>query len=357
MKRSNGYGTKSMLVVAVVGTMVFGGGPVRADFALGEYTNLGPAVNSPHGDVFPRISADGLTLYFASDRPDGLGDHDLWLTTRVSKDCPWTEAVNMGATVNSPDDEYGPTISADGLALFFNSDRPGGSGENDLWVATRATVNDDWSSPANLGPAVNSPANEFLPSISPDGLSLYFVSNRPGGQGDADLYVTTRRTPWDAWGTPVNLGATVNGPSADSGPTVTGGGLSLFFMFQPHPMPRNYSSLWLSKRRTAQAPWGTPVNLGPCIDRDVVDLDISPDGTSVFLSCYKRSGGSGWQDIWQAPITPICDFNGDGVVDVVDVFIMLQHWQTDHPLCDIGPMPWGDGIVDAQDLAVLAEHL
>jgi len=61
--------------------------------------------------------------------------------------------------------------------------------------------------------------------------------------------------------------------------------------------------------------------------------------------------------MWQTPIIPIVDFNGDGVVDIVDVGIMIEHWYTDYSLCDIGPMPWGDGFVDAQDLIVLAEHM
>jgi len=63
------------------------------------------------------------------------------------------------------------------------------------------------------------------------------------------------------------------------------------------------------------------------------------------------------QDLWQVPIEPIVDLNGDGIVDAADISIMVDHWGTDDPLCDIGPMPWGDGIVDVQDLIVLAEHL
>jgi hypothetical protein len=70
-----------------------------------------------------------------------------------------------------------------------------------------------------------------------------------------------------------------------------------------------------------------------------------------------RDGGIGDLDIWQAPIIPITDFNGDGIVDAADMCIMIDHWGKDYPLCDIGPMPWGDGVVDVEDLKVLAEHL
>jgi hypothetical protein len=70
-----------------------------------------------------------------------------------------------------------------------------------------------------------------------------------------------------------------------------------------------------------------------------------------------RVGGFGNFDLWQAPVIPIVDLNGDGIVDATDMCIMVDHWGTDNELCDIGPMPWGDGIVDVQDLIVLAEHL
>jgi hypothetical protein len=70
-----------------------------------------------------------------------------------------------------------------------------------------------------------------------------------------------------------------------------------------------------------------------------------------------RPGGLGGSDLWLAPILPIVDFNADGKVDIADVAIMIEHWHTDYALCDIGPMPWGDGFVDAQDLIVLAEYM
>jgi hypothetical protein len=85
---------------------------------------------------------------------------------------------------------------------------------------------------------------------------------------------------------------------------------------------------------------------------------ISPDGYTLYF-CSERPGGYGgyWGDIYQAPIIPIVDFNGDRIVDAEDMCIMVDHWGEDYSLCDIGPMPWGDGIVDVQDLIVLAEHL
>jgi hypothetical protein len=84
--------------------------------------------------------------------------------------------------------------------------------------------------------------------------------------------------------------------------------------------------------------------------------EISPDG-STLLFTSNRPGGQGGLDLWQASIIPIVDLNSDGIVDSADMVIIVDHWGTDNPLCDIGPMPWGDGVVDVQGLIVLAEHL
>jgi hypothetical protein len=79
----------------------------------------------------------------------------------------------------------------------------------------------------------------------------------------------------------------------------------------------------------------------------------------MLYFCSERPGGLGgpYGDIYQAPIIPIVDFNGDCIVDAEDMCIMVDHWGEDYSLCDIGPMPWGDGVVDVEDLVVLAEHL
>jgi len=169
-------------------------------------------------------------------------------------------------------------------------------------VTTRATTEDDWSEPVNLGPTVNSSDIDNSPMISADGLWLFFTSYRPGGFGLCDLYATTRATKDADWGPPVNLGPTVNGAARDSGSKISADGRTLYF----------YS------------------------DR--------PNADKVH-------------NLWQAPIIPIVDLNGDGIVDSADMCIIVDHWGENYPLCDIGPMPWGDGIVDVQDLIVLAEHL
>ena len=326
----------------------------KADFTFGEPTNLGPTVNSLVSDTDPQISADGLTLYFISNRPGGSGDNDIWVTTRETINDDWSIPLNLGSTVNSSFNDDGPYISADGLALFFHSDRHGGYGSLDLWVTTRPTTNDIWTEPVNLGPTVNGSGKDSRPYMSADGLSLYFNSDRPGGFGYNDLYVSRRLTVEDEWEPPVNLGPTVNSTSIDLSPWVSADELWLFFVSYRSGL----GDLWVTTRAAKDDEWGSPMNLGPTVNSAARDagLTILADGRMLYFHS-DRPEADRLHDLWQAPIIPIVDLNGDGIVDAADMCIIVDHWGTDEPLCDIGPMPWGDGIVDVQDLIILAEHL
>jgi Tol biopolymer transport system component len=116
-----------------------------------EPVNLGPVVNSAAGDNNPTLSGDGLSLYFASDRPGGLGATDLWVARRASLDSPWDAPVNLGSVVNTTAGDGAPVLSADGHLLFIHSNRAGGYGGNDIWVARRVDPKDDtgWEAPVN----------------------------------------------------------------------------------------------------------------------------------------------------------------------------------------------------------------
>jgi hypothetical protein len=206
--------------------------------------------------------------------------------------------------VNSSGTEGCPAISDDGLELYFWSTRSGGFGSYDIWVARRENKEDAWGMAVNLGPMINSSTSDLCTDVSPDGLSLFYVSTRSGGYGGelGDLWMTRRSTTSDPWGQPVNLGPIVNGSSSEN---------------------------------------------GPC---------LSADGSVLYYSS-DRPGGSGLMDMWQVSITPVVDLNGDGIVDAADMCIVIDHWGENYPLCDVGPTPFGDGIVDVQDLIVVAEHL
>ena len=133
------------------------------------------------------LSPDGRTaLWFSRDRPGGAGGYDIWVSRRI--DGNWQ--APMPASFNSPGRDFDPAFSADGRIVYFCSDRAGGMGRDDLWqVSVEA---DGFGEPVALGPAVNSAASEFAPMLSADGRRLLFSSDRPGGVGGHDVYIAAR---------------------------------------------------------------------------------------------------------------------------------------------------------------------
>ena len=361
MNWSTGCRTSLMSVAFAVLTII-GGGSARADFTFGEPVNLGPTVNSAGVECFATISSDGLELYlFDLDflRPGGLGGMDMWMTRRSAVSAAWGEPANLGPPVNSEYDDVKPSISADGLTLYFGSNRPGGYGGFDLWMSTRANIADDWGKPVNLGETVNSEADEAFCYISPDGLELYFNEfgvPRPGGYGESDIWVARRATGDDPWTEPVNLGEAINSPYYDSCPYLSPDGL-LLFCHGWRPGGPGPEDMWLSTRSSTSEVWNPVAPLPVPINSRYTDgvAGISSDG-STFYFCSVRAGGSGTVDVWQAPIMPIVDFNGDGVVDDGDLDILNSFMGTDESVGDIGPMAWGDGRVDEADLQVLMSY-
>jgi Tol biopolymer transport system component len=335
----------------------------RADFVFGRPVNLKsiiPVIDPTHEDI-SCLSSDRLEIYLESDRPGGQGGFDMWVLKRDSIDDDWGPPENLGPGVNTSRNDWGPSISADGLTLYFFSNRPGGLGHGDLYMTTRATKSAPWGPPMTLGPKVNSSADDNAPCISADGLELYFGSSRASGYGQTDIYVTRRATTNDPWGEPVNLGPVVNSPHEEIAPALSPDGLLLLFSEQTgtrRPGGYGNSDMWMTRRASPSSPWQVPVNLGPQVNTAIGELiaRISPDGSVLYFCTAKSEDFSTW-DNWQAPIIPIVDFNGDGKVDGKDLLTMVVQLGGNDPLCDIGPYAWGDGVVDAKDLAVLADYI
>jgi len=221
---------------------------IAPDQPWGPPVNLGAVINTSRPEAGPHLSRDGHRLYFGSGRPGGLGANDIWVSWRSdpNDDLAWEAPVNLGPAVNSsgfeggmtlrlpelyvasdradpgpdhplhiylsvigPDGAFGPaalvpelssdgndlrpTIRFDGRELFLSSNRTGSAGgSQDIWVSTRPAFGAPWTTPINVGATVNTEYNEVQPSLSADGRILLFASDRPGGSGGADLYVTTR---------------------------------------------------------------------------------------------------------------------------------------------------------------------
>ncbi|MCP4263152.1 MAG: hypothetical protein GY774_37435 [Planctomycetes bacterium] len=331
----------------------------NADFTFGDVEPLPEPINTPGisaGDF--TITADGLEAYFVYiNRPGGYGGVDIWVSRRESKEDGWDPAVNLGPPVNTSSTDGTPNISSDGLELYFSnvgpsgsSYRPGGHGGGDIWVTRRANRDDEWAVPVNLGPTINSSSMETYPNISADGLSLYFSRG--------DIYVATRLTKDDDWGSPVRVTGGVNSGSWEGFPCLSADQRVLFF-YSDRPGGYGGMDMYVTMRATVSDAWEQAVNLGPMINTPYYDISpsLSADGCTLYFAHNEVNGWGGAFKIYGITISPVVDFNSDGIVDSADMCIIVDNWGTDEPLCDIGPMPWGDGIVDVQDLIVLAEHL
>jgi hypothetical protein len=341
-------------------TIILSCGQANADFAFGEPVNLKsviPVIDTAQ-DFIDCVSYDGLEMYVDSLRPGGQGGIDMWVLRRNTRDQDWDSPINLGPIVNSTSEDATACISADGLSLYFQSNRPGGYGRLDLYITTRASISDGWGPPVNLGPKLNSDLNEAWPWITSDDLTLYFHAyNRTDGYGRADIYVARRETKDALWSQAVNLGLPVNTAEYnESGACTSSDERLLFFSeditapFRPHGY--GGGDMWLTKR--ASEFWQAPVNLGPKVNKLSSDFGprISPNGRMLYFVTMSNDTYDGWQ----SPIVPIVDFNGDGNLNINDLARLINHWSTNVSLCDIGPMPWGDGIVDRADLEVLMSY-
>ena len=351
---------KRIMVMGVCGLLVLGNGVARADFAFGSPRNMGPEINSPQDEWAVHTSNDGLTMVFSdspfSQRGGGRGKIDVYMSTRENMDEPFGPPVNL-STINTSHHDFSPHLSADGLSLYFSSDRPGGYGDMDLWVATRPDRTASFANPRNLGPTINSGQGDFCPFLSPDGLSLYYNSSRWGGHGSCDIYVATRGSVGSSWRTPTNLGSRINTGATDAAPVISEDGLTLYYVSN-RSGGFGLDDLYVTTRPSLSSTWEGPVNLGPQFNSLGSDTAFCfVGGGQGILFCSARPGGTGGVDIWEMPIAPIVDFDGDGKVGELELSAVVDQWHTDAALCDVALAPFGDGFVDVQDLLVFAEYV
>ena len=277
---------------------------VRSARGLGSFgawsapRNLGAGVNTLAIDGCPFIVKGDDTLYFASNRAGGLGGLDLYVTYKAD-DGSWSVPLNLGGSINTPGNEFCPMVSTDGHSLYFVSNRPGGVGGDDLYVAHRQRAGDDtgWQDVTNMG-VVNSPANDFTPTIlGDDGTGhavLYFSSNRPGGVGGVDIYQSQRGD--DGTFGAATLVPELSTAKDDERPNVRHDGKELFF-----DSNRDGSAgydLWVSTRDDATRPWSAPTQV-PGVNSNGVEgrPTISWDGATLYFMS-NRAGGFGVQDIY-----------------------------------------------------------
>ena len=255
--------------------------------------NLGPVINSQNFEGGPSFSADGRSLYFISDRDITTGG-DIWMASRASAAEPFANPVNLGPTVNSSSDEGAPSISADGLELFFDR-----SPEGHIFVAGRSSVSVPFGRAALVDLGTTECCDGF-PNISADGLDLYFCSNRPGGFGGDDVWRARRSSRSSPFGTAENLGPTVNGAANDCDPGISTDGLTLFIA-SDRKGGLGALDPWVLTRAMRSMQFANATNLGRNVNSGFVDRrpGVSPDG-DLLLFMSDRLGGSGFFDLWQA---------------------------------------------------------
>lgn len=264
-----------------------------------KIVNIGSTINTEYIEHSPVISADESILIFTSRRPGNTGsakdgswhDEDLYMSTRVNG--KWTTPVNLGKGVNKPDHDASISLSADGQHLYIYKNPPG---KGDIFECE--LDGDKWSSPTNIGSPISDPkAFESAISISADGRTAYFGSDRPGGKGNRDIWTVTKDEK-GKWGKPKNLPAPINSAYNDDSPFLHPNGRTLYFSSDG---PNSIGGYDIFKTELQDdGSWSEPQNMGYPIntaDHDIYFV-MSADGKHGYYSSAKE-GGYGHEDIYQ----------------------------------------------------------
>jgi ribosomal protein L24E len=246
----------------------------------------------------PMLSRDGLHLYIASNRPAGAGNLDIWVAGRDNADAPFGAPVNMGAPINSASRDFCPSPLRDGHGFMFVSDRPGGCGGSDIYVTRNHPVF-GWADPVNLGCEVNSPVDEQGPVLvyaGPGAPTLYFSSARTGV---SDLYMSPMVGDWQ-FGPPVIVPGVNSSDAAEGQPYVSRDGRELFF-FSTRLGGLGGSDIWSANRNSIADPWSAPFNLGANVNTAAAESrpSLSWDGKTLLFGS-TRPGVEGASDIFYA---------------------------------------------------------
>jgi outer membrane protein OmpA-like peptidoglycan-associated protein len=252
--------------------------------------SVGSGINTNDDEYWPSITADGQTLMFTrqpniSNNPDfkGVVQEDFYISYFVNN--VWQKAFNAGAPLNTIQNEGAQTLSSDGSYMYFTAcNRPDGLGNCDLYFS--AFNNGKWSEPYNLGAPVNTNHWESTPSISADGKTLFFSSSRPGGYGGKDIWLT-RLNDKNKWTEPVNLGSVINTEGDEMSPFIHFDGKTLYFASDGRVGMGGFD-LFVSRMKD-DSTWTEPQNLGYPINtfNDEMGLIIESGGQKAYYSSVR----------------------------------------------------------------------
>lgn len=249
--------------------------------------NMGAAINTANDEYMPVATADQSMLIFTRKIDN---NEDFYKSVKVNGQ--WQTATYLSDRINTPQyNEGAQSITQDGKYLFFTGcNRPDGLGRCDIYVSQK--MGDDWAKPFDLSPPVNTSGWESQPSISADGRTLYFVSNRKGGYGGYDIWKSTLTD--KGWGQPENLGPNINTAFDEQSPFIHADDSTLYFCSDGWP-GLGGKDLFVS-RLGKDGKWQKPVNLGYPINSsgDENGLTVTADGAYAFFSSNNLNGYGGY---------------------------------------------------------------
>jgi tetratricopeptide (TPR) repeat protein len=276
-------------------------------------TNIGSAINSEYPEYNPSISADGNYMIFTSRRRDGKGTEvdpedgkffeDIFYSERDSITGKWTEAQPVPGHLNTEGHDANMTLTPDGKQLFVYRNM-GIRGSGELYLSKKSKTSGKWSAASKVEGDVNTSYFESSATISPDGKTLFFVSERPrGGYGMGDIYMSRREGKY-SWGKAVNLGPVVNDEYDQIGLFMHPDGTTLYFASNS---PKSIGGYDIFKTTVdAKGKCTPPENLGYPINTtgDERFFGVSTDSKTAWFSS-DRAGGEGELDIWEIDFSPL----------------------------------------------------
>lgn len=261
-------------------------------------SNAGKSINTAYTDRFPMVLPDGLTLFFSSNRPQGQGDLDIYVCTQKSRNDAWGEPQNLGASINTKASEHSVTVSDDGHWMIFTSEKEGGFGKADLYLSYREDISNPlgWEEAKNAGSTINKVANKnsiwtACPLfLKENGLEkVYFTSNRTGG---GDAFVSSYNK--GEFTAPIAI-KEINTEKGEYHFVPDEG-----FIWTDRKGGPGGEDIWITKRK-GNNEWSTPMPLGDNINTPSNEgMPSLTKDKSLFVFHSDRPGGEGKEDIYFA---------------------------------------------------------
>jgi len=256
--------------------------------------SVGPSINSPDDEYWPSLTADGQKMMFTRQQAPGKqseygpSQEDFFISLLSNN--LWQKSVNAGTPLNTSQNEGAQSLSSNGNYMYFTAcDRPGAFGSCDIYFSSYS--DGKWSEPSNVGSPVNTKSWESQPSISADGKTLYFSSSRPGGFGGKDLWYSMF-TEKNIWSKPVNMGEKINSDGDEMSPFIHFDGKTLYFSSEGKVGMGGFDIYY--SRMNDDSTWAEPQNLGYPINsyNDELGLIIEAAGQKAYFSSVRdKSNG------------------------------------------------------------------